>query len=287
MRRFHQMYRPITATPFLRNASYGEYEPCAALKPYIRCFWGSRHPYRQKLTERPEKTIVIPDTCMDIIFTVDFTNNCIAGRFCGINDRSFISELKSGGEKVVSVFAVRFYPWSAGLFAEDSLQGTKNGFFPLDCHFSKLRREIAPLLFELTDMTERVEAVQKILIRHIFLKEEHPAVRNAMAEILLKRGNVKIGGLTDNTSVGRRQLERIFNVYTGVSPKQLSAMIRCQYLWRDILYSPKFDVQDAVYRYGYTDQSHLLREFKRFHASPIPEARAYALAQRAGEAFPG
>ena len=33
----------------------------------------------------------------------------------------------------------------------------------------------------------------------------------------------------------------------------------------------------AVHKYGYTDQSHLLREFKRYHSMDIHEARTIAL----------
>ena len=36
-------------------------------------------------------------------------------------------------------------------------------------------------------------------------------------------------------------------------------------------------VLDAVERFGYTDQSHLLREFKRFHGIPLTQARRIAL----------
>lgn len=278
---FYKIYRPITAAPFQKSGFYAEYEPCAALKPYIRCFWGSEQPYRQEMAEDSEKTVVIPDTCMDIIFTVDYTNNRIADSFCGINDRVFTDENKSGDGRCVSVFAIRFYPWSASLFAEDSLRGTKNEFSPVDRYFPKLKREIAPLLFETADMEGRMKAAERILAKYV-LRKQHTAVGNAMAEMFLKRGNVEVGRLADNTSVGSRQLERIFNEYTGASPKQLATMIRCQYLWRDILCGPNFDVQDAVFRYGYTDQSHLLREFKRYHAMSIPEAREYARVREAG-----
>ena len=37
------LYRPITSTPFRHSVSYAEFEPCAALKPYIRCFWGKKN----------------------------------------------------------------------------------------------------------------------------------------------------------------------------------------------------------------------------------------------------
>lgn len=38
-----------------------------------------------------------------------------------------------------------------------------------------------------------------------------------------------------------------------------------------------FDVLSAVHKYGYSDQSHLLREFKRYHSMDIQEARNLAI----------
>ena len=49
MRALSQLYRPITGTPFQADETYREVAPCAALAPYIRCFWGSEYP----LPERP------------------------------------------------------------------------------------------------------------------------------------------------------------------------------------------------------------------------------------------
>lgn len=86
------LYRPITSTPFRHSVSYAEFEPCVALKPYIRCFWGTTVPTLQS----PESTLVIPDTCMDIIFRANHTDNTVSGGFCGIDDRTFISDSDSG-----------------------------------------------------------------------------------------------------------------------------------------------------------------------------------------------
>ena len=72
-------------------------------------------------------------------------------------------------------------------------------------------------------------------------------------------------------------LERLFHEYVGITPKKLSNLIRYQFLWRDILCKLDFDVLSAVHKYGYTDQSHLLREFKRYHSMDIHEARTIAL----------
>lgn len=87
----HRLYHPITAAPFIHNEVYAEYEPCEALKPYIRCFWGSRMPYRTDAQDFLRSQIIIPDTCVDIIFRVYSADNRIVGTFCGIDDRTFLS----------------------------------------------------------------------------------------------------------------------------------------------------------------------------------------------------
>lgn len=73
-----------------------------------------------------------------------------------------------------------------------------------------------------------------------------------------------------------RQLERLFHEYIGITPKKISNIIRYQFLWRDILYEPHFDILNAVYKYGFTDQSHLMREFKKYHSMDINSARVIA-----------
>ncbi len=264
----HKIYHPITASPFLSSESYREYEPCESLRPYIRCFWGA--------TGAIAETLVVPDTCMDIIFKVDYTDNRITSRFCGISDCSVIAEAEQKNGKEISTFAIRFYAWSACLFSEESMRDTKNGFFELDYHFAKLRGELEPLLFEVVGMEDRIAIVQKYLLRRLRLERWNPSVINAVSEILLKRGNVGIRDISSNIAVGNRQLQRLFKENMGISPKQFSEMIRYQCLWNDIVYQPDFHIQDAVYQYGYADQAHLLHEFKRFHSMTIPQARRYA-----------
>lgn len=91
--------------------------------------------------------------------------------------------------------------------------------------------------------------------------------------MLCRRGS--IDQLSRSLHISTRQLERLFQSRIGLPPKALACLIRYQLLWRDAL-QPGFDVQDAVFRYGYTDQAHLLRDFKRFHTMTIPQALAYA-----------
>lgn len=270
---FYKKYRPLTAAPFRQDAGYAEFEPCEALKPYIRCFWGT---YGQPEQGRAHDTLVIPDTCMDIIFRIDDREKRVCGGFCGIDDSSFVSHTKSDNGQRESVFAIRFYAWSVAFFTEDSLKDVKNGFFEVEQYFAGIKREIEPLLLEVTDIRDRIKITEKYLLTHMYHRKNNTVVLQTVDEILKRKGNVDIKLLAEKNGIGTRQLQRLFKEYTGCAPKQLASLIRYQYLWRDILLQRNFDVQDAVYRYGYTDQAHLLHEFKRFHTMTIRDARAYA-----------
>ena len=71
-------------------------------------------------------------------------------------------------------------------------------------------------------------------------------------------------------------LQRVFQENMGVSPKTFASLVRYQNLWQDILTVPCRQIMDEVCLLQYTDQAHLMREFKRYHGMTIPQARAFA-----------
>ena len=54
-------------------------------------------------------------------------------------------------------------------------------------------------------------------------------------------------------------------------------MVRYQYVWNDFLYNKNFNIADAVYKYGYSDQAHLCRDFKKYHSMSMSDAKKYAM----------
>ena len=62
----------------------------------------------------------------------------------------------------------------------------------------------------------------------------------------------------------------------GTSPKTFASLMRYQLLWQDMVLSDRFDLQDAVDRFGYTDQAHLLHNFRSRHLMPPREALSLA-----------
>ena len=99
---------------------------------------------------------------------------------------------------------------------------------------------------------------------------------NSVYKVLERRGRVFLEEMASESVWSGRQLQRVFLKETGLSPKRFAQLVRYQSLWRAAL-SPGFRVLDAVERFGYTDQSHLLREFKRFHGIPLTQARRLTL----------
>ncbi len=268
------VYRPLTATPFKRNNSYSELTPCKELYPYIRCYWGIETPMIRRNDATTE--LVIPDTCVDIIYHIDYTDNTVTGGFCGVNDCNFHAHNNGTMGHMLSTFAIRFYAWSVYAFVDDSLHSTMNGYFAIDSRFEWLDKIIRPRLLELKTLREKISFTEQVLLKRLSDVRENAIINDTIQNILINKGSLDIAKLAKESFVSTRQLERLFHEYVGITPKKLSNLIRYQFLWRDILCDPDFDILSAVHKFGYTDQSHLLREFKRYHSMDIHNAKMVA-----------
>lgn len=269
------IYRPLTATPFKRNSFYTELFPCKELQSYIRCYWGAENSLIQ-IENDDAPQLVIPDTCVDIIYHIDYTDNTVTGGFYGVNDCSFHAQGYGTIGHTVSTFAIRFYVWSAYAFSDDSLQSTMNGYFDVGSRFEWLDRIIRLQLLNLRSLQEKASFTEQVLLKRLSEVREQAVVNSAIQNILINKGSLDITNLAKESFVSTRQLERLFCEYVGITPKKLSNLVRYQFLWRDVLAGPGFDVLSAVHKFGYTDQSHLLREFKRYHSMDIHKARSIA-----------
>lgn len=276
----NQTYFPLTATPFKHNEEYKELTPSTPeLSQYIRCFWGSEKPYR-KTTKAVATSIVIPDTCVDIIYQMDYTQNTIVSGFCGMNDTSFLARDEFVPGHLISTFAIRFYGWGAYAFSEDSMKDTLNGFYDVPSRFRWLDLELKTQLWEADTLSERIRLVEhlfcKYIDKHMFQLKQNDVLEGAIANMLLHKGKLGIEQLAKDSFVSGRHLERVFHEYIGITPKKLSNLVRYQFLWGDIVKNPAVNISDMVYKYGYTDQAHLMREFRRYHAMDLRMAKACA-----------
>lgn len=263
------VWKPLTAHPG-RGGMLAERRPCAALQPYICCFWGGTGQ-----TEPP--TWVVPDTCVDLIFRIGEDAGRTDACFCGLGDQPY----RTAGGGCHSLFAIRWYAWTAAFFSEDALCDTRNRTFAGGQHFPALTAALAPRLAAVRDFSARTRLAEQVLLARL---AESPrampaAVETAVGALVQAGGNLRVAELLHTTFCSARQLERQFTAWLGCPPKTLAGLIRYQCLWRSLLTDPRWDVQDAVARFGFADQAHLLRSFKKYHG--MTPAAALALVRAA------
>lgn len=261
---FSDLYIPLIAGN--KNTTYIERSAHTALAPYIRCYW-----YNEGITEAYDG-LVIPDTCVDIIFLVD-QRGSINATFCGVNDKPSFDHVAASFEKRKS-FAVRFYVWSFTLFSGETLQNSRNIFLDAEIFLRHYVNEIKKVISIDSSFEEFIHISDKLLIKLLKEKYQHPGFMNAVYHVLKHQGNIRIDELAAQCFIGKRHLERLFHDRTDLSPKQFADLVRYQNTWRGILSGQ--DVNELVLQLGYSDQSHLIRTFKNYHSLTPSEAKLFA-----------
>lgn len=259
------IYNPITS----QNPNVGnKYVPCDELKPYIASFWGTECP-RLDIPNEGSPQLIIPDTCVDIIFVMDHNTDQFSGHFSGINDKWFMTS-PVVETTLVSCFAIRFYFWAICLFADYHMRDSLNVFEDSNVYFNDWNNFFENMLINTCTIEERIPMAEKFLLSKLDLNKGNINVMNATYAILDSKGAKPIKEVSSYTSLSQRQLERLFLEHIGTSIKKVSSLVRYQNLWQDVAYSQVFDVQDMVEKYRYVDQAHLLKEFRKYHGvTPI------------------
>ena len=257
LERIARIYVPLSAQGLRFDGEYTEIPPCPALAPYLRCFWGSLHARRSCGGSR-----VIPDSCMDLIFEVNYTKNRVTGRFCALDDAAYVTPERSS-QDIISSFGIRFYAWTAACFAEADFRDALGRVFDPEAHFSSLFHALSPRLFEPDDLAARARLAEAELMRRLRPDRLGNALLNAIYGMISDCGREKVGGIAARAGMSGRKMERKLLELTGAGPKLLSQLIRHQLIYREVL-EGRYRALDAVEKYGYADQSHLLRDFRRF-----------------------
>lgn len=95
-----------------------------------------------------------------------------------------------------------------------------------------------------------------------------PIIRSCVTELTRSCGNARIGELAQEARISERQLRRRFLSVVGLSPKQLSRLIRVRAACIHVALFPQASLAGIAQEAGYADQAHLSREFAAVFGSP-------------------
>jgi hypothetical protein len=115
-----------------------------------------------------------------------------------------------------------------------------------------------------TDIREKVGIIQRFLVNELIKSDDDPIFDFCVQQIMLSKGTVAIKRLEQYTGYSTRWLNIKFHNRLGLSPKNLSSVIRFQQYYQSLQSKQEFFfLGKEFYNYFY-DQSHFIKDFKRF-----------------------
>lgn len=252
------LYRPIQpAVPASGQAvSYVELLPCPALQPYIYCYWQLK---TNAPAVEPFPYRVVADGCMDIFFE---PGNEAETWLMGISDA--YTEFPLTGD--FHYAGVRFLP---GIFPQlyripaDAFTGKTENLRHID---PQLARELAVRCAGILQPEALGLVLDEIFLALIAGKTFSPDHRfyDALDLILRHNGTIQLEKEIQ-TGISPRQLRRMFGQYVGDTPKAFSSIVRFQRILQAKPSLRSLREDKLFFDAGYYDQSHFIREFRRFY----------------------
>lgn len=238
------------------TGKYAEHAPCAALRPYIECFWS--RPGRDDASAASSHR-VLPDGCLDIVF--NFGDSPVwRAAVVGTMTRALVVE---PGRRE-DFLGVRFRPGKAGAFLRPPADEFTDRAVVLSAAWGRAGAELEERLAAMPGLRARLGALENELLRRLAQAPSTNAVLDAVIDTIERgRGSVSIRQLSDAAEWSRQHLTRRFAAAVGIGPKMFSRVVR----FRGLLMSARarpLGWAAAAAESGYYDQSHLIAEFKEF-----------------------
>jgi len=164
-----------------------------------------------------------------------------------------------------SVIGARFRPAAARAFVGGSMRRTTDRRVALEEIVPGLARGLAESL-ACMDPAQRVPALARWIGERVERARivDDLAVTSAADLIEARGGRVDVADLVAGARLGRRQFERRFGDQVGIGPALLATVLRLRRVFDVIEHGGPRPWTDAALEAGYFDQSHLIRDFRRF-----------------------
>jgi AraC-like DNA-binding protein len=239
-----------------------EFEPPEKLRHIIKCFW-----YNIRDVGEPQSSFEVqPDGYAEIIFHF--------GSGCSISHNNELQPLPSPfmmgllNQPVVfytksrlEIIGIRCFPWT--VFDLLGLPSGKGGVRIFEHPIAQLQ----PMLNKLIRARRIDEALAKI--KQYFLDARSHIAANSMlykAGVAMRsaNGTMPVSQVAAAAHATVRTLERNFKQSSGHTVKDVSALMRFEQVRNHLWQYPDTNLASLAHEMGYTDQSHLSREFKRY-----------------------
>jgi AraC-like DNA-binding protein len=247
--------------------NYQTYTPHALLSKNVKCFWTLEADNSYAL----QKQRIIPDGCMEMIF--HYGDHYLQFGTDGgsiIQPKCFVFgqvtvPLEIAPSGVTGIIAARFEPDGFIPFSRLTPDQMNDKAVPLTDFFEEEGEVFGQQVLEARNTEERIAIIESFLHAKLLLIRQRDELSRACVELLWQTvGQLSIEELGAKLMVNRRKLERRFSATIGLSPKQLTKIIRLQHALKAMKKNPPSSLTALAYENGYYDQAHFIKDFKEF-----------------------
>ncbi|PHR42629.1 MAG: hypothetical protein COA32_17330 [Fluviicola sp.] len=255
---------------------YQEHYPSNKFRNIISCFWTMGFAPDAKL---PRLDVVLPDGCTDLLINTGPTFKRIDNQSSKdflIKDYALIGQRKNAIEISQTIdttfFAIRFTPFGVkSLFPFDSSELTGD-MIDMDRSIKNLVDPIRSILEKKIPFQKKLIEIQEVLENKMVNSlTSNFLVEKATSEILSAHGNFNVAQFCEKANIHKSTLEKNFLSYVGLRPKEFAAIIRFNHAHSLLQKGNKIKLTHLALDCGYYDQSHMIKEFRRFSNSSPSE----------------
>lgn len=238
-----------------------EFEPPFPLKDTIKCFWYSKMEFGTEISGFE----VTPDGYAEITFHF--------GSSCSITTESGLETLPSPfmvgllnkpvhffAKNCLEVIGIRCYPWAVfRLLGLESNQKSINTF----THSIAQLQEPLSVQLKAGNIDEAI-AILSAYFSNIQPPTTDSLIHKAGTALHNAKGILPVSEVAYAAHTTVRTLERKFRESSGHTVKDVSALLRFEQARNQLWLNPDTKLAALAHDLGYTDQSHLSREFKKY-----------------------
>ena len=247
---------------YLLKMQHQEFEPPEELRDTIKCFWYNRRDFG----ELQSGFEVVPDGYAEIIFHF--------GSPCSISYNGALQPLPSPfmvgllnhpvvfyTKNCLEIIGIRCFPWTVFDFL--GLPAGKDGVRIFEHPIAQLQSALNKCI----QAGKIEEALAQV--KQYFLDARSGIVIDSMlfkAGVAMReaKGTMPVGQVATAAHATVRTLERKFKQSSGYTVKDVSGLMRFEQVRNQLWLYPDSNLAGLAHELGYTDQSHLSREFKRY-----------------------
>ncbi len=239
-----------------------EFNPPEHLKDIIKCFWYDK----REFCEYPALFEVVPDGYTEIIF--HFGGGCKIDLPDGLQELAspFIMGLLKKPARFymqnkLEIIAIRCFPWA--VFNLLALPCNKGVMSVADHQVVALQDTLTGLI-KAGRVANAIEQVSQYFTNAYSQTTINKLLSRAGTAMIKAKGDISVNQVASAAFTTTRTLERNFKQASGNTVKDVAGLMRFEEARNRLLLFPDTNLSSLAHELGYSDQSHLSREFKRY-----------------------